>query len=159
MYSSCISLCTTPWCHVCIILWSVNYNISTHAQNLCSPEDQKTLWTFTYPLKGSTASLMPSPCLRLSPTNISSAPSPFIRGTHTSTFIWSTYTPTLPPPPLPTWPESRASDLTNHRPVHTHLPHWLNGFNMVCHGSQAISICDDKHILLLKNSVADVRYM
>ena len=30
-------------------------------------------------------------------------------------------------------------------------------FDMVCHGSQAVSICADKHILLLKNSLGKLK--
>lgn len=31
--------------------------------------------------------------------------------------------------------------------------HDINGFNMVCHGSQAVSICADQHIFLFENSL------
>jgi len=32
--------------------------------------------------------------------------------------------------------------------------HGINGFNMVCHGSQAILICADKLTFLFENSIA-----
>jgi len=40
--------------------------------------------------------------------------------------------------------------------INMSICHDMNGFDMACHGSQAISICAEKRIILLENYIANL---